>query len=87
VTIDVPVLLKPSTVFAASPGDSKWALGAPFFDSATVRFDNGNTLRIDGHSGTNGRFLNRVLLNGKPTNGMTVEHVVLTNAHLVFEAA
>ena len=73
-------------IFAACPGDSKWALGVPFFDSATVRFDNGNTLRIDAHEGTSGRFLNRVTLNGKLTNGMTVEHTDLTNAHLVFEA-
>jgi predicted alpha-1,2-mannosidase len=73
-------------IFAACPGDSKWGLGAPFFDSATVRFNNGNTLRIEARGGSSEKFLNRVLLNGKPTNGMTVEHADLTNAHLVFEA-
>ncbi len=73
-------------IFAACPGDSKWTLGAPFFDSAMVRFANGSTLRIDAHDTSGERFLNRAELNGKPTDGMTVEHTELTNAHLVFEA-
>jgi predicted alpha-1,2-mannosidase len=73
-------------IFAACPGDSKWTLGAPFFDSATVRFANGSTLRIDVHGASGEKFLNRVSLYGKPTNGMTIEHADLTNAHLVFEA-
>lgn len=73
-------------IFAACPGDSKWTLGAPFFDSATIRFANGSTLRIDARYAAGKKFLNRVSLNGKPTNGMTVEHAEMTNAHLVFEA-
>lgn len=74
-------------IFAACPGDSKWTLGAPFFDSAIVRSANGNTLRIDKRSAAPERFLHRVTLNGQPTNGIAVEHAALANAHLVFEAS
>jgi len=73
-------------IFAACPGDSKWTLGAPFFDKASVEFANGSTLRIDAHRTNLAQFMDKVSLNGKPTNGMTVEHADLANAHLVFEA-
>jgi putative alpha-1,2-mannosidase len=73
-------------IFAACPADSKWTLGAPFFDSATVRFPSGNALRIDARGGTGGKFLNRVTVNGRPIDGITVEHADLANAHLIFEA-
>ncbi|MGA2170490.1 MAG: GH92 family glycosyl hydrolase [Terracidiphilus sp.] len=73
-------------IFAACPGDSKWTLGAPFFSRATIQVASGNTLRIDANGAAGDRFLSRITLNGKPTNGMTVEQAELANAHLVFDA-
>jgi putative alpha-1,2-mannosidase len=70
-------------IFSACPGTSQWTLGAPFFDAATISFKTGEKLRIDAPDGTS-RYLNRVTLNGRPTNGMTVEHEELKNAHLIF---
>jgi predicted alpha-1,2-mannosidase len=72
-------------LFAACPGSSQWTLGAPFFDAAMIVFKTGEVLRIDAPDGAS-RYLNRVTLNGRPTNGMTVEHQDLKNAHLIFRA-
>ena len=74
-------------LFAACPGDSRWALGAPYFESATVSFEDGSTLRVDARGTHDGAFLNKVSLNGKLTDGITIEHADLKNAHLVFEAS
>ena len=74
-------------IFAACPGDSKWTLGAPFFSSITVAHADGSTLQIDAHNSDGTAFLGQVTLNGKPTNGTSVEHVELKNAHLVFESS
>lgn len=73
-------------IFAACPGDSKWTLGAPFFDTAVIEFSNGNSLYIQAKGLASGRSLNQVTLNGERTNGKTIEHAELTNAHLVFRA-
>lgn len=73
-------------IFAACPGDSKWALGAPFFSKAIIQQPSGNTLRIEAPGASGQTFLSRVTLNGKETNGMTIEHAELANAHIVFEA-
>jgi putative alpha-1,2-mannosidase len=74
-------------IFAACPGDSKWTLGAPFFSSITVAHADGSTLQIDAHNSDGTAFLGQVTLNGKPTNGISVEHVELKNAHLVFKSS
>lgn len=73
-------------IFSACPGDSKWVLGAPFFDSAVIQHPTGPSLRIDAEGAPGGQFLNKITLNGKPTNGMTIEHADLASAHLVFAA-
>jgi predicted alpha-1,2-mannosidase len=73
-------------IFAACPGDSKWTLGTPFFNTAIIQYPDGKSLRVDARlNGDN--FLSRVTLNGKPTNGMTVEHPELAGGHLIFESA
>jgi predicted alpha-1,2-mannosidase len=75
-------------LFAACPGDSRWTLGAPFFPAAIVSWANGRQLRIETHTTEEDAFLRHVTLNGKPTDGMRVEHAALLpeagNGHLVF---
>ncbi|HMF54285.1 MAG TPA: GH92 family glycosyl hydrolase [Edaphobacter sp.] len=74
-------------LFAVCPGDSKWTLGAPFFDTITVDYGNGRHLRIEAKRRDDAAFLDRVTLNGKPTDGIGIEHADLTNATLVFESS
>lgn len=73
-------------LFAACPGDSRWTLGAPFFDEITVRYDDGTQLRISAQRADDQAYLRTVTLNGRPTNNMTVEHAELLNAHLIFRS-
>jgi putative alpha-1,2-mannosidase len=74
-------------LFAACPGDSRWALGAPFFDKITVDYGNGKFFRIEAKRHKEAAFLDRVTLNGKPTDGIGVEHKDLINGTLVFESS
>lgn len=73
-------------LFAACPGDSRWTLGAPFFDEITVGYEDGTQLRISAQRADDQEYLSAVTLNERPTNDMTVEHADLLNAHLVFRA-
>ena len=75
-------------LFAACPGDSRWTLGAPFFPRAVISWPEGKQLQIEAHSTTGDAFLRHVTLDGKPTDGMRIEHAALRGGsgttHLVF---
>lgn len=73
-------------LFAACPGNSRWTLGAPYFDAITVRHEDGKYLRIEAKHHDNEAFFDSVTLNGKLTDGIGIEHADLTNATLVFKS-
>lgn len=74
-------------IFALCPGKPDWALGAPFFPSAEIRFPCGHNVRIDAQRHQSGAFYDRVTLNGAPHRGLFLAHSNLQKeAHLVFSA-
>jgi predicted alpha-1,2-mannosidase len=73
-------------LFSACPGSSRWTLGAPYFDAATVKFPSGESLEIIARNRRGDKFLNKVNLNGQLIDGIFVEHAELRNAQIVFEA-
>lgn len=74
-------------LFAACPGDSRWTLGAPFFDKITVDYGDGRSFRIEAKRPDDAAFLDQVTLNGQPTDGIGVEHADLMNGRLLFESS
>lgn len=73
-------------IFPACPGISKWALGAPYFDVATVEWPSDERLEIIARNTSGAKFLNKVTLSGRLTDGKFVDHADLRNARLTFEA-
>ena len=74
-------------LFALCPGKPEWALGAPFFPSADIRFPDGRGIHIDARRQHAGAYYNQVTLNGKSHNATFLAHAdLLKDAHLVFSA-
>jgi putative alpha-1,2-mannosidase len=74
-------------LFALCPGKPEWALGAPYFPSAEIRFPDGRAVRIDAQRRHTGAFYNQVTLNGTAHTGLFLPHAeLLKDAHLVFSA-
>ena len=75
-------------IYSLCPGKPEWTLGAPLFEQAEIRFQDGREIRIEAHSKKPGAFLNRVTLNGKEHEGNSVQHSeFLKSARLVFAAS
>ncbi len=64
-------------LFALCPGKPEWALGAPLFPSAEIRFPDGRSLRIDAKSRKAGAFYDRVTLDGAVQQGSFISHAAL----------
>jgi putative alpha-1,2-mannosidase len=74
-------------IFSLCPGKPEWALGAPLFEQAEIRFPDGREIRIEAQRKKPGAFLNRVTLNGVEVHGGFIPHsALLKDARLVFSA-
>lgn len=74
-------------LFALCPSKPDWALGAPLFPSAEIRFPDGRTLRIDAKGRKAGAFYNQVRLNGVVQHSPFISHAeLMRSAHLTFLA-
>ncbi len=72
-------------IFSLCPGKPEWALGAPLFEQAEIKFPDGREIRIEAQIKTPGAFLSRVTLNGAEVAGPSVPHSELVKgARLVF---
>jgi predicted alpha-1,2-mannosidase len=86
-------------IYSLCPGKPEWVLGAPLFEEAEIRYQDGHVIRIEAQigaqigaqsgaqSGKPGTFLNHVTLNGVEVREPVVPHeAFLKDAHLVFSA-
>jgi predicted alpha-1,2-mannosidase len=64
-------------LFALCPGKPEWALGAPLFPSAEIRFPDGRSLRIHAKSRKAGAFYDQVTLDGALQQGSFISHAAL----------
>lgn len=72
-------------IFSMCPGKPEWALGAPLFPQAEIRYPDGRVIHIEAHSSKPSVFLNRVTLNGAEVQGNFIPHAELAKgARLVF---
>jgi predicted alpha-1,2-mannosidase len=75
-------------IYSMCPGKPEWVLGAPLFERAEIRREDGQTIQIEAHSKKAGAFFDRVTLNGAEMRGPVVEHSALVNGgRLVFTAS
>ncbi|MDE3149336.1 MAG: glycoside hydrolase family 92 protein, partial [Acidobacteriota bacterium] len=75
-------------IFSLCPGKPEWALGAPLFEQAEIRYPDGREIRIEARSRKPGAFYNQVTLNGAEHHDDFVPHAAfLKGARLVFTAS
>ena len=75
-------------IFSLCPGKPEWALGAPLFEQAEIRYPDGREIRIEAHSRKPGAFYNQVTLNGAEHHDNFVPHAAfLKGTRLVFTAS
>ncbi len=74
-------------IFSMCPGKPEWVLGAPLFEHAEIRREDGQRIRIEARGGKAGALFDRVTLNGVDVKGPSVQHSELVaGGELVFTA-
>ncbi len=64
--------------YPVAPGSAQYALGSPSINSAILRFENGNILKIEAiNQSDRNVYVQKVLLNGKPLKGNFITHTDL----------
>ena len=73
--------------YPVCPGKPEYVLGAPLFDTATIRFNSGQTTRIQARKHGAGRFYaGAPKVNGKPVTDGVISHRAITGgSEVVFE--
>jgi predicted alpha-1,2-mannosidase len=70
-------------LFALCPGKPEWALGAPLFPSAEIRFPEGRSLRISAKGRRSGAFYNQVMLDRAKQHDSFIPHAALLRSSRV----
>ena len=73
--------------YPVTPGSSDYALGSPLVEEATIRLDNGNTLKIIAKNQSEKNvYVKRISINGKPLKGIFLNHQdIMNGGELIFE--
>jgi predicted alpha-1,2-mannosidase len=73
--------------YPVAPGTTRYAIGTPLFDEATIRLDSGKSFRIRAAGASAGKqYIRSATLNGVPLNRAWIEHAeILAGGELVFE--
>ncbi len=66
--------------YPVSPGNDEYALGSPAINGAVVHLQNGKTFTVTVKNQSDKNvYVQKVLLNGKPLNGLSIKHADIMN--------
>jgi predicted alpha-1,2-mannosidase len=66
--------------YPVAPGSDQYAIGSPAMNKAVINLDNGKTFTINvKNQGDNNVYIQKIVLNGKPLNGLFLSHQDIMN--------
>ncbi|MGZ3814904.1 MAG: glycoside hydrolase domain-containing protein, partial [Mucilaginibacter sp.] len=72
--------------YPVAPGSDQYAIGSPAINKAAINLDNGKTFTINvKNQGEKNVYIQKILLNGKPLNGLFISHAdIMNGGEIVF---